>query len=197
MNCLIDGCGRKPVARKLCGKHYQRAAKYGWPDGAVSTSNAGRPAAFLKELCANPPSECVPWPFCMSGAGYGQIKKGKRMYGAHREALRLYAGEPPYPKMVAAHDPVNCKSRRCVNPLHLRWASHKQNQQDRLIEGTHCRGVRSPRAKLSREDVLAIVQDKRSRRSVAADYGVTPEAISHIMLGKNWAHVTGIQRGQI
>jgi hypothetical protein len=196
MTCLINGCNRKTIARNLCGKHYQRAAKYGWPEGAVSTSNAGKPAAFLKVLCQNPPSECVPWPFCKSGSGYGQIKKGKRMYGAHREALRIYAGPPPSPNMVAAHDPVSCGSRMCVNPRHLRWATQKENQRDRLIEGTYCRGVTSPTAKLTRGDVLAIVKDKRTRRAVAFDYGVTPEAISHIMLGKTWAHVTGIRRSR-
>lgn len=47
------------------------------------------------------------------------------------------------------------------------------------------------RAKLDRDQVLAISKDKRPLRVVAADYGVTPECISQILRGVTWAAVTG------
>lgn len=42
-------------------------------------------------------------------------------------------------------------------------------------------------AKLTEQDVIKIRVDKRILREIAADYGVTLQAIHHVKTGKNWA----------
>lgn len=43
-------------------------------------------------------------------------------------------------------------------------------------------------------EIAALLNDKVSCAAIGRRYGVTPEAISAIKHGKNWSHVTGIQR---
>jgi len=51
------------------------------------------------------------------------------------------------------------------------------------------RGAGTGMAKVSESDVLKIREDKRFLREIAADYGVTLQAIHSIKSGKNWKHV--------
>lgn len=43
---------------------------------------------------------------------------------------------PPSEYHVAAHDPENCTSRLCINPMHLRWATQEQNVADQRVSGS-------------------------------------------------------------
>jgi len=55
----------------------------------------------------------------------------------------------------------------------------------------------APAKKLTEDQVLLIWADLQAGQSCASigrQYGVTPEAISAIKLGKNWSHVTGATR---
>lgn len=45
-------------------------------------------------------------------------------------------------------------------------------------------------AKLTTQDVLKIREDKRILREIAADYGVTLQAIHMVKARKNWAHIS-------
>ena len=56
------------------------------------------------------------------------------------------------------------------------------------------RGARNGRATLNEQQVLAIVEDRRSNEDVASSYGVTPAAIRDIKAGRNWSWLTGIKR---
>ena len=191
--CIVDGCLRKPVGRRCCGMHYQRFKKYGdWPNGAVLQSPLGEPMKFIVETVENPPEECVNWTFCMSGTGYGQVSEDGKMIGAHVMSLRMFTGEDANGR-CALHEPKICHNKACINPKHLRWGTHKENQSDKKIDGTNRSGEKSHTSKLKVQQVLKIIKDPRSRVAVAKDYGVTPECISAIMLGKNWAQVTGIK----
>jgi len=49
-------------------------------------------------------------------------------------------------------------------------------------------GEANGHAKLKQADIEKIRNDKRFLREIAADYGVTLQAIHHVKSGKNWGH---------
>lgn len=78
--------------------------------------------------------ECLIWPFAKISTGYGQFRRnGTRVY-AHRIMCELAHGKCPTNKKEAVH---TCRNTSCVNPNHLRWATHIENMQDRTLHGTH------------------------------------------------------------
>src|SRR5258708_5289386 len=93
----------------------------------------GTPRLFLFRMRAYAGDECVIWPFGKSKRGYGEAC----IFGKRREALGwmciLAHGEPPTARHQAAHF---CGAPSCVNPRHLRWATHTENQADRAVHGT-------------------------------------------------------------
>jgi len=99
----------------------------------------------------------------------------------------LAHGEPPAVDMVAAH---RCRSRACVNPGHLRWATALENNDDKAADGTHPKGELNPHAKLTEQQAVAIFLDPRPAKLLAAEYGCRVPAIRKIKRRENWAHVT-------
>ncbi len=75
-------------------------------------------------------------------------------------------------------------------------ASQKKSwtTERRKAMGNH---IRARSAKLTEDavaSIAAMLADGMSCAGIARQYGVTPEAISAIKHGKNWAHITGIKR---
>jgi hypothetical protein len=68
--------------------------------------------------------ECWEWIGSIGGHGYGTFYAGPKTYvPAHRFAYVTTYGEIP----TSIHVDHICRNRRCVNPKHLRAATHKQN----------------------------------------------------------------------
>lgn len=82
-----------------------------------------------------------------------------------------------------------CDNPVCVNPNHLFLGTPADNAADMVAKGRHCAGQLNRRAKLTDAQVIAIRADKRLQKQIAADYGVTLAAISHIKTGRRWAHL--------
>lgn len=77
-------------------------------------------------------------------------------------------------------------------PGNLRWATAKENQQDRLRHGTDSRGERNGQAKLTIADVAAIRSALRSGLSysaVAAQFSISKPTIAKINTGRAWSWV--------
>lgn len=120
---------------------------------------------------------------------YGQFKisRGKNIL-AHRYSLILKTGVD-HPDLCAAHI---CDVPRCVNPDHLFWATHKENQQDMTRKGRGRIGNRNGRAKLTEQDVIEIkrlLAAGEMQKDVAKQFGVYPTVISKIHIGKLWKHI--------
>jgi hypothetical protein len=78
----------------------------------------------------------------------------------------------------------------CVNPNHLRWATRKENEADKISHGTHNRGERHGQSKLTESMVLEILATKDlSHQIIASRYGVSRFAIDSIKNRKAWKHV--------
>jgi hypothetical protein len=102
--------------------------------------------------------------------------------------LTLTAGPPPSPDHEAAHS-CGRGHEGCVNPKHLRWATHKENQADKEGHGTILRGEQHPAAKLSEADVLEIRASSDTIANLAAQFDVTPRNIRHIKQHTSWVRV--------
>jgi hypothetical protein len=140
------------------------------------------------------PDGCWLWTGSSSG-GYGQVMR--RVNGVligkyvHRVSLELHLGREIAWGMVAAHQPIVCHNRLCVNPDHLREATHSENVLDKHLDGTmpDTKGQNNAQCKLTVEQVIAIRGDERKQKDIAADYGISRENVSAIKRRKSWAHI--------
>lgn len=81
------------------------------------------------------------------------------------------------------------------NLNNLEWCTHKENMEHKVFMGTSKnapKGEQCRQSKFTEQQVLKIRERSSKgemRVVIAKDYGVTPEAISHIALRKNWKHI--------
>lgn len=132
--------------------------------------------------------------------GYGQFKLDGRNLKAHRVAWAISRGETPGSSCVLHR----CDTPTCVNPAHLFLGTNQENTADKVRKGRCARGpslqarirekqprgTNCPASKLTEQDVTAIrASVAEGRRTLAARFGVTPQAIDKILSGRSWAHV--------
>lgn len=182
--CSIDGCGKLHHARGWCKAHYAT-----WLDRGDATK-AFALRRWLNDHKTYCGDECLIWPFRTNPyTGYGHLVINRHEIGAHRAMCILAHGEPPSPKHHAAH--LCGKGHTgCVNPMHLRWATPRENSADRIRHGTTNRGEQGGRAKLRQADVLTIrkrLGAGETKSAIARDYSVSDFAIYAIATGRTWA----------
>ncbi len=155
------------------------------------------------------PDECWPWTGRRNKQGYGGINlgiAGKQSPATH-VALAL-DGRPRPGRLHALH---SCDNPPCVNPAHLRWGTQVDNVADRVARGRgvreQIRGMRNgmntepgcrrpgeinPSHKLTSQEVLEIVADRRTQKQIACAYGVSSVTVWKIKSGRAWVHLTGL-----
>ena len=188
--CSIDGCGKPVIARGWCRKHLGRWYRYGDPLFFKGTA-IGSPMRFLTEAIAYPGGdECVLWPFSKSGGGYAMVSCNGEPILACRFVCEQINGSPPSPLHEVAHS-CGRGNKGCVTPNHLRWATHTENEKDKIAHETSPRGERHGRAKLKEHQVREIRQlaGNISQRAIARSFGVGQQLISLIVTRKLWSHI--------
>lgn len=142
--------------------------------------------AWIAATLAAETDDCIEWPFAENGVtGYGNLKRGGRWRAAHNYVCELAHGPAPTtPKHEAAHAPVVCHSRKCCNKRHLRWATVKENHQDRIADGTSSRAV-----KLTEADVREIrrLASTLTCQEIARLYPVTANHVWRVVKRRLWA----------
>lgn len=125
--------------------------------------------------------------------GYHQvtisINNAQRPRLAHRLVCEAFNGPCP-----DRHECAHGNGMRGDNrPENLRWATKRDNQLDRHLHGTACRGEENSRAKLSSADAICI----RARRAagelcvnIAPDFGVSASLVGKIAGRKIWSWLT-------
>lgn len=189
--CKIEGCDRNRGPKGMCWTHYQRE-RTGRDVLAPMKSAKGRALEWLFEHRDHSSPECLLWPF-PKGKRRGQMLFNGKHSSPSRVMCIIANGEPVGERNLAAHE---CRGGElgCVNPKHLLWKTALENQRDRVRDGTDLRGEKQPRRKLSEKDVLEIKRLWLSgvkQRQIADMYSVNPVAISLIISGKRWKHLSG------
>jgi len=182
--CSIPECGKPYYGLGYCKNHYRRFKFHGDPLGG--TAMRGSPLAWVEANKTHDSIECLDWPFGKNRKGYGSVRYGGAVVGAHRVMCIEAHGEPPSDIHEAAHSCGNGKYG-CVNPKHLRWATPQENCADTAKHGS-LRGELSSKNKLTREQVRVIrsLHGTRSAKQIGIMFGVSGEAIAGIFSGKSW-----------
>lgn len=153
--------------------------------GALGTRE-GEGLRFLRSLTLGT-TDCIEYPFGkFQATGYGRVREGGRARPAHVVSFELHVGSV-LPGFEVCH---NCGNRPCVNPAHLRADSHRANMADCVAHGTHTRGARNGRAKLTADQVVDIrraVAGGAQQKALARSLGVSPQTINHIVKRRTWA----------
>jgi hypothetical protein len=90
------------------------------PQAAAALVASGR----WKSKITDGPGGCVLWTAGTSSDGYGRVRVGARTARAHRVAYVAATGRDVGPGLVLDH---LCRVRNCVNPLHLRAVTDREN----------------------------------------------------------------------
>ena len=121
--------------------------------------------------------ECWEYHGSTSDAGHTRIRlDDKTRMMTHRMAWEAHHAEPIPKGMQVNH---HCDNPVCFNPSHLYVGDQKQNMKDRFD-----RGRANLRYKVSLEDRELIRCSTESNKALAARYGITPERIHQIKLGR-------------
>lgn len=160
---------------------HQRAAFARWSKPRPSFEER-----FSKRVDKRGPDECWPWLGLKNTKGYGVFWKDRKHSNAHRFAWEI-ANQRTIPEgMEVAH---SCHSRACVNPRHLRVATHSQNM---LESGAAMRlpFQRNPEkcnlSKLKAPQAIEIRASSLSVETLAKQFNVTEGTIRDIKANRTW-----------
>lgn len=148
----------------------------------MGRAKRGEAWATFEHLSSMETDECVLWPFATHAFGYGMVSVpgSRKVTTVHRLALERRLPPPPG-QVDAAHGP--CHNPACLNYRHLRWASRKENEQDKLRDGTHQWGERNHMARLSFADVQ-VIRSMSSASEAAAAFGISLSHARDIIAGR-------------
>lgn len=134
---------------------------------------------------------CWPWLGSVNPAGYGVFSGaviGQKKMSAHRFAFLLANGELD-PTLDVCH---SCDLRSCVNPAHLRQATHRENIAEAIAKGSGAIGKTGEghhAARITAEQATEIrrrAQGGESCRHLGRLFGLSFQHVSDIKRGKRW-----------
>lgn len=184
--CEVENCDRPHKGRGFCKVHLLRLRKHGNVQADTPIVERGA-ADWLREHSDFSGEECLTWPFTRGRSGVGSVTatvvgRPRGNMSASRAMCILAHGEPPAPKMVAAHYCGN-GHQACVNPRHLRWATVQENVDDTLRHGTRRTLGTLNRRSLTNMQIRAVklLHLHMSESELAVVFGVSLEAIGRAL----------------
>lgn len=189
MTCCVQECPRPVEKRGMCGGHYRRWQRNGDVQAEVplrAISARGEPYRWLLDHAAYDGVVCLRWPFYSKPDGYGALSWKGRTRNASALMCEIAHGERPNDSYEAAH---SCGKGHlgCVNPRHLRWATHQENGREAVQHGSFPRGETHWGSKLTDDEVDQL------RAAVAS--GTTHTVAAH-RFGISRGHVSAIRTGR-
>lgn len=162
--------------------------------GGVWTLREKRPGADYRQGGWVIGTEWRPMKTTYTRKGYGVVGfklPGKKtvMHMVSRLVLLAFVGPPPEGCDDAAHWDGDPSNNRLPN---LRWATHTENEADKLRHGRRICGERHPRAKLTEAVVASIRRQLESGARVidlARKYQIDPKTVQDIKRRKIWKMV--------
>lgn len=110
----------------------------------------------------------------------------------HQLVLAAFVG-PPLEGQVTRHLNGDSSDGRLEN---LAYGTPAENNADTDLHGRRPRGETSGKSKITNAIALAIIErysSGESQMSIAKSYGMGQSAISSVIRGETWSHVTGIR----
>lgn len=156
------------------------------------------PDAVWKKVKKGNWNECWPWTgYVSSGRGRLDISGVKGVYASRAAYLSANPGSIPLKddgnrEQCVCH---TCDNPLCCNPRHLFLGSHQDNMDDKVGKGRSKiweSSVKSPRAKLTAEDVYWIRIQKRygaTKNALALLYDVSVATVSGCLYGRHYNDV--------
>ena len=135
------------------------------------------------------PGECWLWTAATDTYDYGLLKVQDRLVGAHRISYALANGYGH--GLFVLHE---CDEPRCVNPIHLKGGTQRQNLEDMMKRGRgrKARGAAAGRALLEAADVIEIrerIAAGAKNADLAREFFVHPATIGSIKFRRSWKHL--------
>lgn len=118
--CSVQGCDQKHHGHGWCRLHYVRWKNYGDPH-----FNKWDPDVRFRDKTEKR-GDCIVWTGYIGPKGYAAFRNGGKPQLVHRFSYERHFGAIPQ-GMQVDH---TCHNRACVQPLHLRLASNKQNSEN-------------------------------------------------------------------
>ena len=186
--CIVEGCDFDHYAKGLCRKHYGRKRTGGDPFVPSRLEMLPEERFKAKLSARDPVTGCIEWMGYRVERGYGQIRWGDAMEGAHRVAYMLKHGPIPTGLSVLH----KCDNPPCCNDEHLFLGTHADNSADMVTKGREAKGEKQGGAKLKAADVEGIrrlLAEGKSQADLASVYGVSRAQIGNIKRGQAWRHL--------
>lgn len=192
MKCLVQSCDREKYRNGYCVAHNARLTRLGDVQAdrpLQSRAKNGEPMAWLLAHVEYAESGCLIWPFYRDDKGYASIvRNGVSTSGSMVMCAAAHGGAP-----TSGHETAHsCGNGHegCIHPQHLRWATRKENGEDKVRHGRSIRGEAASLAKITQADVVAIKANLRlgrRQKDIAVEFGVSPQLISAIKNGHCWS----------
>jgi hypothetical protein len=142
---------------------------------------------FWERVKVGEPDECWIWQGNKSRKGYGvfHMWRTRQNARAHRLSFAIATGSLPEGYYICHR----CDNPPCVNPAHLFAGTPTENAHDRDRKGRH---VMAPHvvAKLTEEQVSAILLDDRPQTVIGREYGVDRTIIGRAKRGQSYRRIT-------
>lgn len=148
-------------------------------------------AKFWSRVHIGPETECWVWTAGRHVHGYGTMRINKKDTNAHRASWEMMRGEIP----EGLHCLHKCDNPSFCNPDHLFLGTHHENMSDRAAKNRTHRMDGTPRSnhRLTADQVQKVrslyANSNLGCKEVAAEFGVTTNAIVVLIRGDTWTHV--------
>lgn len=186
--CKIEGCDKPKHAHGLCQMHNRRRIVTGDPLVKSLDPKVDRRVNWIEAHKDYAGDDCLKWPFGVGDNGRGVVYRSGKAISAPRSMCIAAHGEPPTPSHETAHL-CGRGHEGCMNPRHLTWKTHAENDSDKDIHGTRVRGEMVNTSRLTEGEIREI--RNRSAREVnaalAREFGVSQTTISDIKNRRTWA----------
>lgn len=104
----------------------------------------------------------------------------------HRLVMEAFEGIHPESHTVNHKNGIKADNRW---PENLEYLSQQDNCRHAAETGLTLKGSRSPLAKITEADVIAIRSSKENGVTIGKRYGINRQSVSQIRLGISWRHV--------
>lgn len=135
-------------------------------------------------------TDCWIWTGMTDRNGYGRLTIKCKKELAHRVSLEIHLKRSLKEGMNVLH---SCDNPLCVNPLHLREGTQKENMAEAALRNRVHKGEELAWSKLTEANVIEIrkrLDEKTiSQIEIAKEYGVAPSLIHAIYHRKIWKHI--------